>query len=95
MVHNTDSLTSYQKILTQILFPLDSRSVDRIRCVLGWVAFAERPLRKFELLSAITFSSGNPEIGRLPPQYILDICGTLVEERQDSTLAFIHISVKE
>ncbi|KAH8688529.1 hypothetical protein BGZ61DRAFT_494602 [Ilyonectria robusta] len=63
----------YQKILTQIPVPLDSRSVDRIRCVLGWVAFAERPLQKFELLSAITFSSGNPEIGRLTPQYILDI----------------------
>ncbi|KAL2670091.1 hypothetical protein Neosp_014972 [[Neocosmospora] mangrovei] len=85
----------YHKILTQILVQLDSRSVDRVRCILGWVAFAKRPLRKLEFLSAITFSPGDPEIDRLAPQYILDICGTLIEERRDSTLAFIHISVKE
>ncbi|WAO86156.1 NACHT domain-containing protein [Fusarium falciforme] len=85
----------YYKILTQILVQLDSRSVDRVRCILGWVAFAERPLQKLELLSAISFSPGDPKINRLAPQYILDICGTLIEERRDSTLAFIHISVKE
>lgn len=82
-------------MLTQILVQLDSRSVDRVRCILGWVAFAKRPLRKLEFLSAITFSPGNPEVDILAPQYILDICGTLLEERRDSTLSFIHISVKE
>ncbi|KAL6352221.1 hypothetical protein LRP88_14426 [Fusarium phalaenopsidis] len=85
----------YHKILTQILIQLDPRSVDRVRCVLGWVAFAKRPLQKLEFLSAITFSSGDPGVDRLAPQYILDICGTLVEERRESTLAFIHNSVKE
>ena len=90
-----NSATSYQRILTQILVQLDSRSVDRIRCVLGWVAFAKRPLKKVELLSAITFSSGDPQVSRLAPQYILDICGTLIEESRDTTVAFIHNSVKE
>ncbi|KAJ4127046.1 hypothetical protein NW768_008667 [Fusarium equiseti] len=85
----------YQRILTQILVQLDSRSVDRIRCVLGWVAFAKRPLKKVELLSAITFSSGDPQVSRLVPQYILDICGTLIEESRDTTVTFIHNSVKE
>ncbi|UPK96932.1 hypothetical protein LCI18_007867 [Fusarium solani-melongenae] len=85
----------YDKILTQILVQLDPRSVDRIRCILSWVAFAKRPLRKLEFFSVITFSPGDPEVEHLAPQYILDICGTIVEERQDSTLAFIHISVKE
>ncbi|KAF4968621.1 hypothetical protein FSARC_3996, partial [Fusarium sarcochroum] len=85
----------YHKILTQILVQLDPRSVDRIRCVLGWIAFAKRPLHKAELLSAITFSSGDPEVPRLVPQYILDICGTLIEEKKDATLSFIHNSVKE
>ncbi|KAI1070812.1 hypothetical protein LB507_006787 [Fusarium sp. FIESC RH6] len=85
----------YQRILTQILVQLDSRSVDRIRCVLGWIAFAKRPLKKVELLSAITFSSGNSQVSRLVPQYILDICGTLIEESRDTTVAFIHNSVKE
>lgn len=92
---HADTLTSYHKILTQILVQLDSRSVDRVKCILGWVAFAKRPLQKLEFLSAITFSPGDPQIDRLAPQYILDICGTLIEERRDSTLAFIHISVKE
>ncbi|KAM0420431.1 hypothetical protein ACHAPT_011852 [Fusarium lateritium] len=85
----------YHKTLAQIVVRLDSRSVDRIRCILGWVAFAKRPLQKLEFLSAITFSPGDPGVDRLAPQYILDICGTLIEERRDSTLAFIHISVKE
>ncbi|RTE80926.1 hypothetical protein BHE90_004564 [Fusarium euwallaceae] len=85
----------YRKILTKILVQLDARSVDRIRCILGWVAFAKRPLQKLEFLSAITFSLGDPGVDRLAPKYILDICGTLIEERTDSTLSFIHLSVKE
>ncbi|CEI70590.1 hypothetical protein FVEN_g920 [Fusarium venenatum] len=85
----------YQRILTQILAPLDHRSEDRIRCILGWIAFARRPLRKVELMSAITFSSGDHEIYDLIPAYAIDTVGTLIEERKDSTLSFIHNSVKE
>ncbi|KAF4339743.1 NACHT domain protein [Fusarium beomiforme] len=85
----------YQRILSQILAPLDRRSEDRIRCILGWIAFAKRPLRKAELLSAITFSSGDPKVSDLVPEYIIDTTGTLIEERRDSTLAFIHNSVKD
>jgi len=92
---NANSSRSYRKILTQILIHLDPRSVDRIKCILGWVAFSKRPLKKLEFLSAISFSAGNPEVAHLAPQYILDICGPLIEERRDSTLAFIHVSVKE
>lgn len=78
-----------------MLVQLDSRSVDHVKNILGWVAFARRPLRKLEFLSALSYSSGNPDVTNLAPRYILDICGSLVEERQDTTLAFIHISVKE
>ncbi|UZP43119.1 hypothetical protein NXS19_010935 [Fusarium pseudograminearum] len=85
----------YQRILTQILAPLDHRSEDRIRCILGWIAFAKRPLRKAELMSAITFSSGNYEISGLVPEYVIDTVGTLIEERRDLTVTFIHNSVKE
>jgi hypothetical protein len=66
-----------------------------MKCILGWIAFAKRPLRKLEFLSAISFSSGNPEVVHLVPRYILDICGPLIEERRDATLTFIHVSVKE
>lgn len=86
---------SYRKILIQILVQLDPRSVERIKCVFSWIAFAKRPLKRMEFLSALTFSVGNPEVTNLVPRYILEICGALVEERPDTTLAFIHISVKE
>jgi len=85
----------YQKILTQMIQGLDSRSVDRVKTILSWVSFAKRPLKKLELLSAVSFGQGNPNIDRLVPPYILDICGPLMEERRDATLAFIHVSVKE
>ena len=79
----------------QMLVHLDDRSVGRVRCILGWIAFSKRPLKKLELLSAISFSSGNPNVTYLVPQYILDTCGPLVEERHDTTLTFIHGSVRE
>ncbi|KAI0840034.1 hypothetical protein F5Y06DRAFT_246496 [Hypoxylon sp. FL0890] len=85
----------YRKILTQILVRLDPQSVHRVKSIFCWVAFARRPLKKIEFLSAISFSTGDPDIAHLAPTYILDICGSLVEERRDNTLAFIHVSVKE
>ncbi|PSN67186.1 hypothetical protein BS50DRAFT_384791 [Corynespora cassiicola Philippines] len=85
----------YHRILSQMLANLDTRSACRIRCIFGWIAFSRRPLKKLELLSAITFSDGNSNMVTLAPRYILDICGPLVEERRDTTLAFIHVSVKD
>ncbi|KAK8115310.1 hypothetical protein PG999_007379 [Apiospora kogelbergensis] len=85
----------YSKIVTQILVRLDSTSVERIKCALGWIAFSKRPLKKIELLSAIAFSAGDTGVELVAPQYMLDICATLIEERPDSRLGFIHVSVKE
>ncbi|KAJ0120655.1 NACHT domain-containing protein [Diaporthe amygdali] len=85
----------YFKLLSQILAPLDQNSKSHIRCIFGWVAFARRPLRRSELLSAVGFSSGNPETELPAPQYILDVCRSLIEERSDTTLIFIHVSVKD
>ncbi|EAQ87140.1 hypothetical protein CHGG_03759 [Chaetomium globosum CBS 148.51] len=39
--------------------------------------------------------SGDPKVTQLAPQYILDICEPLVEERSDESLALIHVSVKD
>lgn len=86
---------SYRQILNQILAGLDDMSVDRVRCILGWIAFAQRPLKKLELLSAITFSLCDSSACYLVPSYFLDACGPLIEERNDSTLTFIHMSVRE
>ncbi|KAM0810766.1 putative NACHT domain-containing protein [Seiridium cardinale] len=86
---------SYRTILAQIIAPLDSESVDRVRSLFGWVAFTKRPLKRLELLSAVTFTSSDHSVPHLVPDFLLTVCGALVEELPDATLAFIHITVKE
>ncbi|KAF5549123.1 NACHT domain-containing protein [Fusarium mexicanum] len=83
----------YEKILTQITSHFDERSLERIKLILEWIAFAKRPLRKAEFRSALAFSSGNPDTSELAPQYLFDRCSPLIEERSDSTFAFIHVSL--
>ncbi|KAH8663858.1 hypothetical protein BGZ61DRAFT_431827 [Ilyonectria robusta] len=85
----------YEKLLTQLMSRFDERSVVRMKSIFGWIAFAKRPLRKAEFRSALMFSSGNPESNELVPQYWFDKCTPLVEERADSTFAFIHVSVRD
>ncbi|WAO82927.1 NACHT domain-containing protein [Fusarium falciforme] len=85
----------YDKILSRILSDLDSRSALRLRTMFGWIAFAKRPLRKAELQSALLFHSEDPIGSRPIPSYILEVCKPLVEERRNSTLSFIHGSVKD
>ncbi|KAG4256678.1 hypothetical protein FPRO03_03688 [Fusarium proliferatum] len=85
----------YEKILTQMTSHFDERSLERMKLIFEWIAFAKRPLRKVEFRSALAFSSGNPDTGELAPQYLFDKCSPLIEERCDSTFAFIHVSVRE
>lgn len=92
---SVDKIHSYRGILAQILAPLDQNSTNHIKCILGWVAHARRPLRRSELLSAVSFTSGDPNVKLPAPHYIIDVCRGLVEERSDTTLSFIHSSVKE
>jgi hypothetical protein len=66
-----------------------------MRQILGWIAFAKRPLRKNEFRSALAFSAGDPTVDELVPSYIFDMCAPLIEQRLDSSFTFIHISVKE
>ncbi|ETS86312.1 hypothetical protein PFICI_00140 [Pestalotiopsis fici W106-1] len=85
----------YREILAQIIAPLDKQSNERVRSLFGWIAFARNPLKRLELLSAITFSSSDHLVPHLVPDFILTVCGALVEERPNATLAFIHSTVKE
>ncbi|KAF2638470.1 hypothetical protein P280DRAFT_491867 [Massarina eburnea CBS 473.64] len=72
----------YQNILSRILVHLDARSTGRIKSVLGWVAFAKRPLRRLELLSALAFSSGSSDVTSPAPRF-LQSCqnGVGIDER--------------
>ncbi|GAB1316915.1 NACHT domain-containing protein [Madurella fahalii] len=85
----------YGQILTQLTAHLDERSLVRTRLILGWIAFGKRPLRKAEFRSALAFSAGNPDASELAPPYIFEGFAALIEQRRDSTFAFIHVSVKD
>ncbi|KAK2728230.1 NACHTdomain protein [Colletotrichum kahawae] len=83
----------YEKILAQMLGKLDERSINHIKCVFGWVAFQKRPLKRLEFLS-VSFSQGDPHIKTLAPDYIFDICGSFLDQRPDTTITFVHSSMK-
>ncbi|UKZ68492.1 uncharacterized protein TrAtP1_009525 [Trichoderma atroviride] len=74
---------------------LDTRSLGRIKSLLGWVAFARRPLTQVECRSAMAFGQGVIETPMMPPQYIFEMCMPLIQENKDGTFSFIHVSVKD
>lgn len=87
--------SSYSKLLGQIISHRDDDSREIVKSIFRWVAFAKRPLRQLEFLSAVTFSDGNSDVCALVPKFILEECGNLIEVRHDKTICFIHGSVKE
>ena len=89
------SVFSYERILTRATANFDMRSVERMRRIFGWIAFAKRPLRRIEFRSALTFGEGDPDVEDAVPLYFFDMCAPLVEQRRDSSFSFIHASVKE
>lgn len=85
-------VASYERLVTQMIAKFDARSMDRMKSILGWIAFAKRPLRKTELRSALMYGlEGHPS--ELVPSFIFDMCKPLVEERRNSSFVFIHVSV--
>ncbi|KAL5089356.1 hypothetical protein Trisim1_005643 [Trichoderma cf. simile WF8] len=85
----------YERILSQLMARLDTRSMGRMKSILGWIAFARRPLTQVECRSAMAFSQGDIETPMMPPQYIFEMCTPLIQENKDRTLSFIHVSVKD
>ncbi|KAI0533637.1 hypothetical protein GGR58DRAFT_485771 [Xylaria digitata] len=85
----------YERVLTQMIAKFDTRSVDRLRTIFGWIAFGQRPLRRAEFRSALSYCAGIIPVQSLTPSHHFDMCAPLVEEHSDSSLCFIHVSVKE
>ncbi|KAL6906930.1 hypothetical protein GGI43DRAFT_396167 [Trichoderma evansii] len=85
----------YELLLSQILANRDERSVQRIGSLLSWIAFAKRPLRSPEHLSALAFDAGDKEVTELVPSYVLDMCQPLIQEQVDSSYSFLHVSVRD
>ncbi|EGO53325.1 hypothetical protein NEUTE1DRAFT_133746 [Neurospora tetrasperma FGSC 2508] len=85
----------YDRILAQLTSRFDPRSVERLRSILGWVAFAKRPLTKAEMRSALAFSWGDHMVEEAVPRHIFEFGAPLLEEHPDATFSFVHISLKE
>ncbi|KAK4076202.1 transcriptional regulator family: Fungal Specific TF [Trichoderma harzianum] len=85
----------YGRMLSQIMANFDERSAQRISAVLSWIAFAKRPLRLAELLSALTFDTKQEQVDELVPAYILDRCEPLIQKQADSSYSFVHVSVRD
>ncbi|PKK46107.1 hypothetical protein CI102_10510 [Trichoderma harzianum] len=85
----------YGRMLSQIMANFDERSSQRISAVLSWIAFAKRPLRLAELLSALAFDTKQEQVDELVPAYILDRCEPLIQKQADSSYSFVHVSVRD
>ncbi|KAL7914862.1 hypothetical protein GGI35DRAFT_161583 [Trichoderma velutinum] len=85
----------YGRMLSQIMANFDERSAQRISAVLSWIAFAKRPLRLAELLSALAFDTKQEQVDELVPAYILDRCEPLIQKQADSSYSFVHVSVRD
>ncbi|KAJ4864120.1 NACHT domain-containing protein [Trichoderma breve] len=85
----------YGRMLSQIMANFDERSSQRISAVLSWIAFAKRPLRLAELLSALAFDTKQEQVDGLVPAYILDRCEPLIQKQADSSYSFVHVSVRD
>ncbi|KAL7897605.1 hypothetical protein HDV64DRAFT_285923 [Trichoderma sp. TUCIM 5745] len=85
----------FGRLLSQILAGLDERSVRRLGSVLSWIAFAKRPLRAPELLSALAFDTEDEQVTEPAPAYILDMCQPLIQLQIDSSYSFLHVSVRD
>ena len=82
-------------MMFNVISHLNPTSTERVKCVLQWIGFSKNPLKRLELLSAVTFSEGGAVNDRLVPFYFLQDCSSLLEEKGDDTVSFIHASVKE
>ncbi|KAL0475570.1 hypothetical protein QR685DRAFT_568337 [Neurospora intermedia] len=85
----------YDHILAQLTSRFDPRSVERLRSILGWIAFAKRPLTRAEMRSALAFSWGDHMVEEAVPRHIFEFGAPLLEEHPDTTFSFVHISLKE
>ena len=87
----------YNQILQSIRTRVRPSDYDRVLRILGWMAFAKRPLKLHELQYGAILYSNNTIIDRetKPFDNILDICKPLAEDGMNQTVTFIHSSVKE
>lgn len=93
--HHAD-FCSYENILTRLRSRGDEKQQLRAERILGWLAFACRPLKAWEICDGLVFHEGKilNEETKLGAG-VLDICKPLIEERDNETIALVHFSARE
>ena len=90
-----DLETSYDRILDRV----KSEDVPDVKTLLLWLVLGMRPLSLEELATVVTFdpSSGrfDPSLALFHPDYVIQLCSSLVTKGQDNTVRLAHASVKE
>ena len=86
----------YESILTRLRSYGDEYQRLRAERILGWLAFAYRPLKAWEICDGIVFHEGEilNEETKLGAG-MLDICKPLIEEHDSETIALVHFSARE
>jgi hypothetical protein len=86
----------YENILTRIRSYGDEHQRLRAERILGWLAFACRPLKAWEICDGLVFHEGeNLNDETKLGAGVLDICKPLIEERESETIALVHFSARE
>lgn len=69
----------------------------RAECILGWLTFAYRPLRYWEICDGLVFSDERGDINEETKlgRGVLDICKPLIEDREGQLAGLVHFSARE
>jgi hypothetical protein len=88
---------SYGRILEHISSRLHPKQREIALQILEMVCFARRPLKPYEIQSAIGFGHHGTTflIGTTASETILDLCRPLIESGPRDAVIFAHFTVKE
>ena len=93
----TELADVYGRIVEMIRSRVELTVFDRVIRILGWISYAKRPLRAFELQYGATIHLESTTIDNdtKPFNDVLDICKPLTEAGKGDTVTFVHSSIRE
>jgi hypothetical protein len=93
----TDLDALFTEILSRISQPSGLDHYGGVSRIFSWICNSQRPLHKHELLQGLVThrSCAGNGIDDVPVVQLLDHCKPFIEERLDSSIAFVHFSIKE
>ena len=90
-------MDSYQRVLQRMSRGLKPHQVEQAHRMFSWIAYAERPIKSYELLDGLAFFYSPYVLDDETrfPESLLDLCKPLVEIGPGMTVDFVHSSAKE